>query len=52
MSARAEELEARTEQLGDEQYRYNIAVDWAALDAFAERIGLPPVTRLLDDRPV
>jgi hypothetical protein len=41
----------RTEDLGDEQYRYYVAVDWAALDAMAERIGLPPVTRLLDDRP-
>jgi hypothetical protein len=41
---------ARTEDLGNEQYRYNIAVDWAALDALAERIGLEPVTRLLDDR--
>jgi hypothetical protein len=40
----------RTEDLGDEQYRYYVAVDWAALDAMAERIGLPPVTRLLDDR--
>src|SRR4051812_22599625 len=26
---------ARTETLGDEQYRYHIAVDWAALDAMA-----------------
>jgi hypothetical protein len=41
---------ARTEDLGDEQYRYFVAVDWPALDAMAERIGLPPVTRLLDDR--
>ena len=43
---------ARTEDLGDEQYRYYVAVDWATLDALAERIGLPPVTSLLDDRPV
>ena len=43
---------ARTEDLGNEQYRYYVAVDWAALDAIAERIGLPPVTRLLDERPV
>ena len=41
---------ARTENLGDEQYRYHVAVDWPALDAMAERIGLPPVTRLLDER--
>jgi hypothetical protein len=43
---------ARTEDLGDEQYRYFVAVDWPAHDALAERIGLPPVTRLLDDRPI
>ena len=43
---------ARTEDLGDEQYRYFVAVDWDALDAMAERIGLPPATRLLDERPV
>jgi hypothetical protein len=43
---------ARTDDLGDEQYRYHVAVDWAALDALAERIGLPPITRLLDDRPI
>ena len=42
---------ARTEDLGDEQYRYAVAVDWGALDAMAERIGLPPVTRLLEERP-
>jgi hypothetical protein len=43
---------ARTEELGEEQYRYHVAVNWAALDAMSERIGLPPVTRLLDKRPV
>ena len=42
---------ARTEDLGNEQYRYAVAVDWGALDAMAERIGLPPVTRLLEERP-
>lgn len=42
---------ARTEDLGNEQYRYAVAVDWGALDAMAERLGLPPVTRLLDERP-
>ena len=42
---------ARTEDLGDEQYRYSIAVDWPRLDEMAVRIGLPPVTRLLDERP-
>jgi len=41
---------ARTESLGDEQYRYHVAVDWPAIDAMAERIGLPSVTRLLDER--
>ena len=41
----------RTEELGDEAYRYHVAVDWPRLDEMAERIGLPPVTRLLDDRP-
>lgn len=35
---------------GDEQYRYTIAVDWAALDGLAVQIGLDPVTRLLDTR--
>lgn len=43
---------ARTEDLGDEQYRYSIAVDWPRLDEMAVRIGLPPATRLLDERPV
>jgi hypothetical protein len=43
---------ARTEDLGDEQYRYSVIVDWEALDVMAERIGLTPVTRLLDERPV
>jgi hypothetical protein len=42
---------ARTEELGDRRYRYHVAVDWPRLDEMAERIGLPPVTRLLDDRP-
>lgn len=32
---------------GNEQYRYTIAVDWAALDDLANRIGLEPVTQLL-----
>ena len=41
-----------TEELGDEQYRYSIAVDWLWLDEMAVRAGLPPVTRLLDDRRV
>jgi hypothetical protein len=44
---------ARTDDLGDEQYRYHVAVDWAALDALAARLDLPPLARLLDaDRPV
>ena len=44
---------ARTDELGDEQYRYHVAVDWAALDALAARLDLPPLDRLLeDDRPV
>jgi hypothetical protein len=43
---------ARTEELGDEQYRYHVSVDWDRLDALAERLDLPPVTRLLDDRPL
>lgn len=42
---------ARTEELGDEQYRYSIAVDWPWLDEMAVRSGLPPVTRLLDEHP-
>jgi hypothetical protein len=42
---------ARTEELGNEQYRYFIAVDWPWLDEMAARVGLPPVTRLLDERP-
>ena len=40
----------RTENLGDAQYRYHVAVDWPALDALAAQIGLPSVTRLLDER--
>ena len=42
---------ARTEEVGEEQYRYAVAVDWAALDALAERIGLDPITRILDNHP-
>jgi hypothetical protein len=43
----------RTEDLGTEQYRYYLTVDWAALDALAARLDLPPVTRLVqNDRPV
>jgi hypothetical protein len=41
---------ARTEDLGDEQYRYHVSVDWAKLDTMAERIGLKPVSHLLDER--
>jgi hypothetical protein len=44
---------ARTDELGNEQYRYHVAVDWAALDALAARLDLPPLARLLaNDRPV
>ena len=43
---------ARTDDLGNEQYRYAIVVDWPKLNAMAERIGLSPVARLLDERPV
>jgi hypothetical protein len=43
---------ARTDELGNEQYRYHVAVDWAALDALAARLDLPPLARLLDDRPI
>jgi len=44
---------ARTEDLGNEQYRYHVAVDWAALDALMFRLDLPPITSLVqDDRPV
>ena len=43
----------RTEELGNEQYRYSVAVDWAKLDALAFRLDLPPVTDLVkDDRAV
>jgi hypothetical protein len=38
----------RTDDLGDEQYLYTIAVDWPALDDLAVQIGLAPVTQLLD----
>lgn len=41
----------RTEDLGDEQYRYYIAVDWPRLDQLAGRVGLPPIAQLLADRP-
>lgn len=37
----------RTEDLGDEQYRYHVAVDWQRLDWLAERIGLAPIAQLL-----
>jgi hypothetical protein len=39
----------RTDDLGDEQYRYTIAVDWAALDDLAAQIGLDSLARLLDE---
>ena len=38
----------RTDELGNEQYRYNIAVDWRRLDDLAARLGLPPVERMLE----
>ena len=38
----------RTDELGDEQYRYNVAVDWRRLDDLAARLGLPPVDRMLE----
>ena len=38
----------RTDDLGDEQYRYNIAVNWPRLDDLAARLGLPPVDRMLE----
>jgi hypothetical protein len=41
----------RTEELGDEQYRYYVDVDWPRLELLAERIGLPPLVHLLTDRP-
>ncbi len=40
----------RTDELGDEQYRYNIAVNWQRLDDVAARLGLPPVERMLETR--
>ena len=43
---------ARTEELGNEQYRYYVTVDWPWLDERAVRVGLPPVTSFLDERPV
>lgn len=39
----------RTEDLGDEQYRYHVAVLWPTLDAFAARLDLPPVAEILGD---
>lgn len=43
----------RTDDLGNEQYRYHVAVEWAALDALAARLDLPPLATILDaDRPV
>lgn len=41
----------RTDDLGNEQYRYHVAVNWPALDAMAERIGLASIDRLLGGRP-
>ncbi len=38
----------RTEELGDEQYRYDVAVDWQRLDALAARLDLPPTDRMLE----
>jgi hypothetical protein len=40
----------RTEDLGNEQYRYYVAVLWPKLNAFAEQLGLPPVAAMLDER--
>jgi hypothetical protein len=37
----------RTEELGHDAYCYYVTVDWAALDAFAARIGVPPVAEIL-----
>lgn len=37
----------RTEELGEEQYRYHVAVDWSRLDDLAARLGLAPVAQLL-----
>ena len=39
----------RTEDLGGQQYRYYVTVLWPRLDAFAERLGLPPVAAMLDE---
>jgi hypothetical protein len=39
----------RTEDLGGEQYRYHIVVLWPRLDAFAARLGLPPVAEMLEE---
>jgi hypothetical protein len=38
----------RTDELGGEHYRYNIAVNWQRLDDLAARLGLPPVERMLE----
>lgn len=44
---------ARTEDLGNEQYRYHVAVDWPKLDTLAARLDLPPLADLVrDHRPV
>jgi hypothetical protein len=37
----------RTEELGGEAYCYYVTIDWAALDAFAARIGLPSLAAML-----
>jgi len=37
----------RTEELGGEAYRYYVTIDWPALDAFAARVGLPPLAEML-----
>jgi hypothetical protein len=38
----------RTDELGDEQYRYNIWVNWQRLDDLAARLELPSVERMLE----
>lgn len=37
----------RTEDLGDEWYRYNVAVNWPRLDDLAARLDLPSLDRML-----
>jgi hypothetical protein len=37
----------QTEELGDEAYRYAVAVDWPKLDALAAEVGLPPVADII-----